>query len=233
MGSEGTLSLGRNNYPLADLRRPYSASKMPYYEVLCLASGKLARSELKDLLVKSCRAFMNNGGIVTRLVPLGASGTGPRELAYRIRINQVSYHTAFFYSLCAFSSPKALAEVSRIFKVDERMLRHLAIRKPLTAAVEPIPDVDRPPPSVSSADPNDPDFALQKFLEEYDREFPDGTKYIAGDVIAGQRHGGSSDRSGVDDVVASLRASSRTPKEKDNVGLAWLADLKPESEKDP
>ena len=208
---------------------------MPYYELLCLASGKLTRPELKDLLMKSCRVVMQNGGVVTRLSPLGADGHGPRDLAYRIRINQVSYHTAFFYNLCAFASPTAIAEVNRILKVDERILRHLPIRRSLEAAMEPIPDIDQPPRAVSTADPNDPSFVLQKFLEEYEREFPEGTEYIASKVneMTPSVEGGVDSKfdQNVDEVVESLRASSLKSKRKES-GLSWLTSLDPDSEKD-
>ena len=93
---------------------------MPYYEVLCLASGRLSRNELTSVLHKACRAFMDNGGTVTRLAPLGADGNGPRKLGYRIRQNQVSYETAFFVNVCAFSSPATIVEVSRQLHIDDR-----------------------------------------------------------------------------------------------------------------
>lgn len=208
---------------------------MPYYEVLCLASGKLGRSELGEVLRKACRAFMDSGGIVTRISPLGANGHGPRDIAYRIRINQVSHHTAFFVNICAFASPQALAEVNRQLGIDERVLRHLSLRKSLRDAVEPIQDVDAVPPSEGHADPNDPDYILQKFLKDYEREFPKGTTYHAGDADAKKAADGSSGGkwdSGdeVNKVLANLRASSQTAKRPGgDRGLAWLSDLK----KDP
>lgn len=205
---------------------------MPYYELLCVASGKLGRTELGDLLRKTCRAFMDNGGTVTRISPLGANGHGPRDLAYRIRINQVSYNTGFFVNVCAFASPTALAEVDRQLKIDERMLRHLALKRPIRTAVEPLPLIDELPPGGTTADPNDPNFALQKFLEDYEREFPDGTTYSARDAkdsqVADKVRSMNSDKA-VKDVVASLKASSKAVGGNQDPGLSWLSDLK----KDP
>lgn len=146
---------------------------MPYYEVLCLASGKLGRKELGSLIHKACRAFMDNGATVTRIRSLGATGHGPRDLAYPIRINQVSYHNGFYVNVCAFASPSALAEVNRQLKIDERVLRHLAIRKPITDAAKPIPEIDQPLPARRQQNQSKPEYELQTFLAEYDREYGD------------------------------------------------------------
>lgn len=147
---------------------------MPYYELLCLASGKLKRAELASVLHKACRAFMDNGGTVSRLVPLGADGNGPRQLAYKIRQNQVTHERAFFVSVCAFSSPAAAKEVSRQLRIDERVLRHCLFRRPLMDSLRRMPDVGDVPPISTAADPSDSDYELQKFIQEFRRDFPDG-----------------------------------------------------------
>lgn len=205
---------------------------MPYYELLCLASGKLGRAELRDLLKKTCRAFMDNGATVTRLSPLDATGYGPRELAYHIRQNQQTYETGFYVNVCAFASPAALAEVNRQLRIDERVLRHLTIKKGFRDAVKPIPGVDDLPPPTSGLDPNDPEYALRKFMAEYEQEFPDGNLYqteVVDDEAAARakQSGTAKDASlptAVDDVLASLKASSASPK-KESVGLDWVSDL--------
>eukprot|EP00171_Calliarthron_tuberculosum_P017277 IDg17277t1 len=108
---------------------------MPYYEVLCLAHGRLGRKELGDLLRKTCLAFMEQGGIVTRLTAMGADGYGARKLAYRIRQNQTNYDTGFYVNVCAFATPDALNEVDRRLKLDERVLRHKTLNLPLESAL--------------------------------------------------------------------------------------------------
>lgn len=206
---------------------------MPYYELLCLAHGKLTRADLADLLRKTCRAFISEGATLTRISPLGARGQGPRELAYRIRHNQVNYDTGFYVNVCAFASPKALAEVMRQLSVDERILRYLPVKRRLQDAVEPIPDVDARPPSGSNLDPADPQYALKKFLQEYEREFPDGVTYKPQQDAAAQtdgRPGFRSDAGGdISEVVASLKASSKPASENKPVGLEWILDM----DKDP
>lgn len=218
----------------------HSVTAMPYYEVLCLASGKLPRSELTSVITKTCRAFMDNGGTVTRIVPLGASGNGPRDLAYRIRINQISYHTAFYVNVCAFASPKALAEVSRQLRIDERVLRHLPIRKPLKQAIVDIPDVNATTKG-GGIDPNDLQRAMREFLKEYEQQFPEGSSYTAADAQGG-KNGQNGDvntrgdgpggvRRHMDSVMEKLK-TKRNKEEKDG-GLAWLSNLTKKDDKDP
>ncbi|PXF49058.1 30S ribosomal protein S6 [Gracilariopsis chorda] len=206
---------------------------MPYYEVLCLASGKLGRKELGSLLHKTCRAFIDNGATVTRISPLGATGNGPRDLAYRIRINQVSHHKGFFVNVCAFASPKALAEVERQLKVDERMLRHIAIRKPTTDAVKPIPDIDQPPRVKTGVSKNDPEHALRQFLVEHERDLAvkeyEQTRKNVREALADGEHtaalrGGENGK--MNEVVASLKAWSEAEKPNSDPSLNWLSDLK-------
>lgn len=207
---------------------------MPYYEVLCLASGRLARAELGDVMKKTCRAFMDNGATVTRISPLGATGNGPRTLAYRIRQNQQTYTTGFYFNVCAFSSPKALAEVNRQLFIDERVLRHLPLKRTFEDAVNPIPDIDEVPPRPVGSDPNDPEYALRKFMADYEKEFPDGSSYHAGDSEERSIKSSDDDSSipvdkAVQSVLESLKASAESSKTKSSTGLDWLSGLK----KDP
>ncbi len=191
---------------------------MPYYEVLCLASGRLARQELSDLLRKTCRAFMDQGGIVTRIAPMGANGFGPRKLAYRIRKNQVSYETGFFVNVCAFATPDILTEVERRLKLDERVLRHKTLKKTLKHMAEDSPDMDEQIEDTGLTE-NDPEFAMRKFVEEHSREFPDGQRFEDR-----QRPEQTDREQSVRAVMENLKAA--TMQEAGDPGLRWLSDAK-------
>ena len=162
---------------------------MPYYEVLCLAHGRLTRTELKDVLKKTCEVFMNQGGIVTRLNAMGADGYGPRKLAYRIRQNQTNYDHGFFVNVSAFATPSILSEVDRQLKLDERILRHKTLRLPLTASLAEVPEMDAVI-TRSGVDESDPSQALRSLIEQHAKDFPDGFDF---------------NRSSEDDVIESLK----------------------------
>lgn len=208
---------------------------MPYYELLCLASGKLDRKQLGNVLRKTCRAFMDNGATVTRLVPLGADGNGPRKLAYRIRINQVSYETGFYVTVCAFSSPTALDEVRRQLSIDERVLRHTVVRRRITDALLPIPDVNAKPPAQRLLDANDPEYALHKFIQEYQRDYPEGLSMgeVHNPPTSNEKASVGADdplfnaqQNSVRDILAKLKETSPTARQEKDPGLAWLSKLK-------
>lgn len=177
---------------------------------------------------------MDNGATLTRISPLGATGHGPRDLAYSIRQNQVTYKTGFFVNVCAFASPTALEEVNRQLKIDERVLRHLAIKKSFRDAVQPIPDINQAPPTDSGLDPSDPEYALRKFMSEYEREFPGGdlnrTKAERANTSETPKDRSGPSGAAVENVLASLKASSQEMRRKEKPGLAWLSNLKDETD---
>lgn len=206
---------------------------MPYYELLCLAKSHLKRKELGDVLRKACRAFMDHGGTITRLVPLGAQGDGPRKLAYKIRQNQVTHEHAFFVNICAFSSTAAVAEVSRQLKIDERILRHGVFRRPLLDSLLPIPDADLKPNITRAVGDGDPDYELQKFLQEYRRDHPLGLNVLeapTNDNLTQTEDESKfvedfSQNDSVSDILAELKASSpHSSAGKDD--FTWMSKLK-------
>lgn len=224
--------------------RSWHVVRMPYYELLCLASGKLNRKELGDVLRKTCRSFMNNGGTVTRMVPLGADGNGPRKLAYRIRLNQVSYHTGFYVTFCAFASPIALEEVRRQLRIDERVLRHAVFRRTIADALSPLADANDEPPARNTMTKDDPQYELFKFIQEFQRDFPQGL--MSGETPSPENAsdmdplkteemkllGGEDDS--VREIVDQLRATSTGVAAEGDAGLRWLSKLeKPERPPDP
>lgn len=204
---------------------------MPYYELLCLASGHLARRELRDVIHKTCRIFMDQGGVVTRINPLSAYGQGPRKLAYDIRLNQVTYKTGFFVNVCAFASPATLAEVERQLKIDERILRTMPIRKRTMDAVLPVPDMDQGMAPEKTFNPNDPDLALRQFMREFEREFPDGKMRLLADdgmgaARARRREGNmtSDFDAGMGKGLKGFKESNTSNVQSSDPGLAWLTN---------
>lgn len=173
---------------------------------------------------------MDNGAIITRVEPFGADGYGPRKLAYRIRKNQVNYTTAFYVNVCAFATPQTLTEVERRLKLDERVLRHLTVRKSLEAATKPLPDIDRVL-QTSNLDESDPQFALQKFLTEYARENPDGTKFTAEEDTE-RVSDDIDDNLALKAVIENLRAATPQQGEEDT-GFKWIVDHDPQRPSGP
>ncbi|GAB0495918.1 hypothetical protein MMPV_009733 [Pyropia vietnamensis] len=158
---------------------------MPYYELVALASARTTRAGLVDLTTRTAAAFLDGGATLTRLATLPPAGAptgapaGPRRLAYRIRRNQVNHHYAYFLQFCAFASPATLAEVSRRLHNDDAVIRHLAVKRPLAAAVRPLPN----PTATTSAGATESGDALDQLARDY---FRDGsaTLYELSDGLA-------------------------------------------------
>lgn len=219
---------------------------MPYYEVLCLAQGRLARRDLSALTARTVRSIISLGGVVTRMQAVGSSGRGARPLAYTIRRAQVSHDTGFYLSVCAFASPAALAEVLRRLRLDEAVLRVLPVRKAATDAAAAPPDAARALGGTAVAE-GDPSHALHQFLAEYEARFPDGQALDAaergGGGALGGGQGGRRERaagdSAVRNVIDNLEAATNARKSIDAAreasslsgagggkqGLGWLLDL--------
>lgn len=145
---------------------------MPYYELLALASARTTRAGLVDLTTRTAAAFLDGGATLTRLATLPPAGApagapaGPRRLAYRIRRNQVNHHYAYYLQFCAFASPVTLAEVSRRLRNDDAVIRHLAVKLPLAAAVRPLPS----PTATTSSGATAGEDALDQVAREYLRD---------------------------------------------------------------
>lgn len=211
---------------------------MPYYELLLLASGRLNRKELTEVIRKTCRAFMDNGATVTRIAPLGADGSGPRKLAYGIRRNQVTHSTGFYVNVCAFSSPTTLDEVRRQLRLDERTLRHTVLRHRTLDVLNELGDIDDLPPVQQVTNPNDPQYELRKVLDEFQRDFPDGINVEHSTSTAPSKRAISAEvdsspngnqENSVRDILARMKLSPPSSKKDGDTGLAWLSKLnKPE-----
>lgn len=66
----------------------------------------------------------------------------------------------------AFASPATLAEVTRRLRNDDAVIRHLAVKRPLAAAVRPLPD----PTATTSAAATPSGDALDQVAREYLRD---------------------------------------------------------------
>jgi small subunit ribosomal protein S6 len=91
------------------------------YEILLLLDAELP-DERQEEIVSRARALIEQGG-----GQFGAHDAwGRRKLAYEIdRKAEGSYHLLTFAS-----EPAALEEVSRVLKITDGVLRHLAVRRP-------------------------------------------------------------------------------------------------------
>ena len=107
------------------------------YEVLLMLDAELAETQQGEI-VQRCKEIVEGGSGNW----LEAADWGRRKLAY-----EIDHKTDAFYHLLTFDSPPAaLEEVTRVMKITEGVVRHMAVRRIETAAA---PSAPTPPPAAS------------------------------------------------------------------------------------
>ena len=93
---------------------------MTDYEVLIMLDPELAEDRQQEVVDRIRTQVVEGGGVWEKHSPWGR-----RRLAYEIlHKNEGVYHLVIFSA-----SPEVLNEVSRLLKIDDAVLRHLAVRR--------------------------------------------------------------------------------------------------------
>jgi len=100
------------------------------YEILLLLDPELAEERQGEIVARVRDLIEKGGGSVDR-----HDAWGKRKLAYEIdKKGDGNYH------LLLFSAPaETLDEISRVLKIDDDVMRHMATRRPEGGLAEPLP----------------------------------------------------------------------------------------------
>lgn len=99
------------------------------YEILLMLDPDLPE-ERQEEIVKRIRDLVEAGGGTWE----GQDGWGRRKLAYEIdKKSDGNYHLLHFSA-----TPETLDEVSRVLKIDDNVMRHMATRRPQGGPSEPL-----------------------------------------------------------------------------------------------
>ena len=108
------------------------------YEVLLMLDAELGETQQGEI-VGRCKEIVENGSGSW----LDAADWGRRKLAY-----EIDHKTDAFYHLLTFDSPPAaLEELTRVMKITEGVVRHMAVRRIEGAPAAPAPAPPPAPPS--------------------------------------------------------------------------------------
>ena len=100
------------------------------YEILLLLDPDLAEEPQAEVVTRVRDLIEKGGGTFTR-----HDNWGKRKLAYEIdKKGDGNYHLLLFSAL-----PETLDEISRVLKIDDHVMRHLATRRPEGGPSEPLP----------------------------------------------------------------------------------------------
>jgi small subunit ribosomal protein S6 len=108
------------------------------YEILLLLDAELPEERSEEIIARIREQVAADGGSWDAHEPWGR-----RKLAY-----EIDHKSEGVYHLLLFSAtPAALAEISRVLKITDGVVRHLAVRRVRggsTAAPAPVPAVAAP-----------------------------------------------------------------------------------------
>ena len=100
------------------------------YEILLLLDPDLAEEPQAEVVTRVRDLIEKGGGTFTR-----HDNWGKRKLAYEIdKKGDGNYHLLLFSS-----EPETLDEITRVLKIDDNVMRHLATRRPGGGLAEPLP----------------------------------------------------------------------------------------------
>lgn len=99
------------------------------YEILLLLDPELSEEKQAETVTRTRELIEKGGGTVDR-----HDVWGRRKLAYEIdKKGEGSYHLLLFTA-----SPETLDEVSRVLKIDDTVMRHMATRRYAGSPGQPI-----------------------------------------------------------------------------------------------
>jgi small subunit ribosomal protein S6 len=112
------------------------------YEILLMLDPELPEERQNQIVTRAREAIERDGGRFEAHEPWGR-----RRLAYPIdKKNEGSYHLLTFAA-----EPETLAEISRVLKITDGVMRHLAVRRVQGASTRPPEPVPEEPVAAAAA----------------------------------------------------------------------------------
>ena len=103
---------------------------MRHYELMVILDPELEERTVAPSLDTYLNVVRNDGGSVDNI-----DVWGRRRLAYEIdKKADGNYHLLLFTA-----APETLDEITRVLKIDDNVMRHLATRRPEGGPAEPLP----------------------------------------------------------------------------------------------
>jgi small subunit ribosomal protein S6 len=122
------------------------------YEIMLLLDAELAEDRQAEILTRTRELVAQRGGAWQ-----GEDSWGRRKLAYEIDKKP----EAFYYLLQFDSDAETLGELTRVLKITDGVLRHLAVRRLPPGATMPAREPSSAPPrareTAAAAAPADPE----------------------------------------------------------------------------
>ena len=116
---------------------------MRRYETIFIARPNVNEDEIEAIISRTTSTIENDGGTILRI-----NNWGLKKLAYLIKKENQGYYVYLDYT----GIPESIAEIERLFRIDDRVLKYLTIKlsdscdpeaiKEQLAQAEPVPVSD-------------------------------------------------------------------------------------------
>ena len=116
---------------------------MRRYETIFIVRPNVGEDEIEEISSKTTSIIEGDGGTIFRL-----NNWGLKKLAYLIKKENQGYYVFLDYA----GVPKSIAEIERIFRIDDHVLKYLTVKledscdpevvKEQLAKAESVPDSD-------------------------------------------------------------------------------------------
>lgn len=114
---------------------------MRFYETIIILQPNLAEDAIGAIIDRAKATIEGDGGSVTRIDKWGL-----RKLAYLIKKEQQG-----FYVLTEFTgTPQSVAEMERVFKIDDRVLKYMTVKLAAPSAPQPETETEESPEAAVS-----------------------------------------------------------------------------------
>jgi small subunit ribosomal protein S6 len=92
---------------------------MRRYETIFIVRPNIAEDEIEAITSKATATIESDGGIIFRI-----NNWGLKKLAYLIKKESQGYYVYVDYA----GVPASVAEIERIFRIDDRVLKYLTVK---------------------------------------------------------------------------------------------------------
>ena len=117
--------------PLSGSRTRPKEAKIDTYEAMLIVIPELDEEQVENTITRFRTIIERTGGEVGEV-----NNWGRRKLAY-----EIEHRTDGFYAVMEFTAgERTLAELKRILRVSDDVLRHMIVKLPPTYAHKPLPE---------------------------------------------------------------------------------------------
>ena len=119
---------------------------MRRYETIFIVRPNVGEDEIEAIATKATSTIENDGGTILRI-----NNWGLKKLAYLIKKENQGYYVYIDYA----GVPESIAEIERVFRIDDRVLKYLTVKLADTCDPEAIKEQLAKEESVSTSEEED------------------------------------------------------------------------------